>query len=87
MYTNPNKHTVVMDPDVNGKCDLSLSRVFADFAFKVPTDRPPEECIVSPIPDIHVVQRDYQIDQFLLLASDGLYQSLSSEQVMKFILK
>ena len=42
---------------------------------------------VSPIPDIHVVQRDYQIDQFLLLASDDLYQSLSSEQVMKFILK
>ena len=51
------------------------------------TDEPPEEYIMSPIPDIHVIQRDYQTDQFLLLASDGLYQSLSSEQVMKFVLK
>ena len=45
VYTNPNKHIVVMDPDVNGKCDLSLSRAFADFTFKVPTNRPPEEYI------------------------------------------
>ena len=49
MYTNPNKRTVVTDPDVNGKCDLSLSRTFADFAFKVPTDRPPEEYTLYPL--------------------------------------
>ena len=43
--------------------------------------------MVSPIPDIHEIQRDYQADQFLLLASDGIFKSLSSEQVMRFILK
>ena len=87
VHTNPNKHTVIMDPDVDGNCDFSISRALADFAFKVPTDRPPEEYMVCPVPDIHVVQRDYQTDQFLLLASDGIYKSLSSEQVMKFVLK
>ena len=49
VHTNPNKHTVIMDPDVNGKYDLSLSRAFADFAFKVPTDRPPDEYIRYPL--------------------------------------
>ena len=87
VHTNPNRHTVIMDPDVDGNCDFSISRALADFAFKIPTDKQPEEYMVSPIPDIHVVQRDYQADQFLLLASDGIYKSLSSEQVMKFVLK
>ena len=87
VHTNPNRHTVIMDPDVDGNCDFSVSRALADFAFKIPTDKPPEEYMVSPIPDIHVVQRDYQTDQFLLLASDGIYKSLSSEQVKKFVLK
>lgn len=87
VHTNPNRHTVIMDPDVDGNCDFSISRALADFAFKIPTDKPPEEYMVSPIPDIHVVQRDYQADQFLVLASDGIYKSLSSEQVVKFVLK
>ena len=87
VHTNPNRHTVIMDPDVDGNCDFSISRALADFAFKIPTDKPPEEYMVSPIPDIHVIQRDYQTDQFLLLASDGIYKSLSSEQVTMFVLK
>ena len=87
VHTNPNKHTVIMDPDVDGNCDFAVSRAVGDFAFKIPTDKQPEEYMVSPIPDIHEIQRDYQADQFLLLASDGIFKSLSSEQVMRFILK
>ena len=86
VHTNPNKHTVIMDPDITGNCDFSISRALGDFAFKIPTEKPPEEYMVSPIPNVYVVKRDYQADQFLLLASDGIFKSLSSEEVMKFVL-
>ena len=86
VHTNPNKHTVIIDPDLTGNCDFSISRAIGDFAFKIPIDKPPEEYIVSPIPNTHVVKRDYQGDQFLLLASDGIFKSLSSEGVKTFIL-
>ena len=87
VHTNPNKHTVIMDPDLAGNCDFSISRAIRDFAFKVPTDKSPGEYIVSPILDVHVVKRDYQSDQFLLLASDGIFKSLSSEEVLRFVLR
>lgn len=87
VHTNPNQHTVIMDPDVEGNCDFSISRALADFAYKIPSDKPPEEYMVSSTPDIHLVQRDYQADQFLLLASDGIFKSLSSEQVLEFVLR
>ena len=87
VHTNPHKHTVILDPDLNGNCDFSISRAIGDFAFKVPTDKPPVEYIVSPVPDIHVLERNYQEDQFLLLASDGIFKSLSSETVVKFVLR
>ena len=85
IHTNPNKHTVIMDPDVDGNCDFSISRALGDFAFKIPVDKQPDDYIVSPIPNIHTIKRDHQADQFLLLASDGLFKSLSSETVVSIV--
>ena len=87
IHTNPNKHTVIMDPDLTGNCDFSISRALGDFAFKMPADKQLDKYIVLPIPDISIVKRDYQSDQFILLASDGIFKSLSSEEVVRFVLK
>lgn len=88
VHTNPNKHTVIMDPDLTGSYDFSISRALGDFAFKMTVaDKQPDKYIVSPIPNVSIVKRDYQSDQFLLLASDGIFKSLSSEEVVRFVLK
>ena len=87
VHTNPHKHTVILDPDLNGNCDFSISRAIGDFAYKIPTDKQPEEYMVSPVPDSHVLERNYQEDQFVLLASDGVFKSLSSETVVNFVLR
>lgn len=87
IHTNPNKHTVIMDPDLTGNCDFSISRALGDFAFKMPADKQLDKYIVLPIPSINIVKRDHQSDQFILLASDGIFKSLSSEEVVRFIVR
>jgi len=68
-------------PRVNG--DLSLSRALGDLEYK--DDKlPPENHIVSAVPEVRSVARTPQ-DEFLLLACDGIWDVLSSQAAVDFV--
>lgn len=67
---------------VNG--NLALSRAIGDFDFKKSTDLPPEEQIVTAFPDI--IEHDItENDEFVVLACDGIWDCLSSQQVVEVV--
>ena len=68
-----------------GYNNLSVSRTIGDFAYKPPGKLPAQSLPVTPAPDINVVTRDRNGDEFLLIASDGIFKSLTSSQVVDFV--
>ncbi|KAH3677069.1 hypothetical protein WICMUC_001975 [Wickerhamomyces mucosus] len=67
---------------VNG--NLALSRAIGDFDFKKSTDLPAEEQIVTAFPD--VIEHDITSnDEFIVLACDGIWDCLSSQQVVEIV--
>lgn len=73
----------VLGNRVNG--NLALSRAFGDFHYKGNDQLPPEQQIVSPCPDIKTLELNDDVD-FLVLACDGIWDVLSSAEVVEFIL-
>lgn len=73
----------VLGNRVNG--NLALSRAFGDFHYKNNETLPPEQQIVSPCPDIQTLALNDDVD-FLLLACDGIWDVLSSEEVVEFVI-
>jgi len=67
---------------VNG--NLALSRALGDFEFKKNYDLPPEQQIITADPDVtcHEITED---DEFLVVACDGIWDCLSSQQVVDFV--
>ncbi|ONH69670.1 Protein phosphatase 2C 2 [Cyberlindnera fabianii] len=67
---------------VNG--NLALSRAIGDFDFKKSSDLPPEEQIVTAFPDVieHQITND---DEFVVLACDGIWDCLTSQQVVEVV--
>ncbi|KAG9284541.1 hypothetical protein G9A89_014145 [Geosiphon pyriformis] len=69
---------------VNG--NLALSRAVGDFEFKQNTNLPAEEQIVTALPEI----KEFTLNndtEFLVLACDGIWDCLSSQNVISFIRK
>ncbi|KAK4045985.1 Protein phosphatase 2C 2 [Microbotryomycetes sp. JL201] len=67
---------------VNG--NLALSRALGDFEFKQSTHLDPEHQIVTADPDITVHEHDDD-DEFIVIACDGIWDVLSSQQVIDFV--
>jgi len=65
---------------------LSMSRSFGDFDFKSNTDLPSSLQAVTAIPEIYIHERTPN-DAFLLLASDGVWDVMSNEEVASFIVE
>ncbi|KAK2465254.1 hypothetical protein APHAL10511_002608 [Amanita phalloides] len=67
---------------VNG--NLALSRALGDFEFKKNSALSPEQQIITADPDVicHEVTDE---DEFLVLACDGIWDCLTSQQVIDFI--
>ncbi|KAJ7250891.1 PP2C-domain-containing protein [Mycena haematopus] len=67
---------------VNG--NLALSRALGDFEFKKNYNMTPEKQMITADPDItcHDITDE---DEFLVLACDGIWDCLSSQQVVNFI--
>ncbi len=74
----------VMMQRVNGS--LAVSRALGDFDYKRATELPATEQLVSPEPETTVLDRDQEHDQFLLLACDGVFDVMSNEEVIAYIL-
>ena len=83
IHTTPSKHKVILDTEAY--TNLAVSRTLGDFGFKNTPKLPAESQIVSPVPDVTVLERDLKTDEFLLLASDGVFKSLTNSDVIAFV--
>lgn len=73
----------VMMQRVNGS--LAVSRALGDFDYKRSTELKQSEQLVSPEPDMHILDRSKE-DQFLLLACDGVYDVMTNDEIIAFVL-
>ncbi|KAJ3354476.1 Protein phosphatase 2C 2 [Entophlyctis luteolus] len=69
---------------VNG--NLALSRAVGDFEFKQNVNLGPEDQIVTVNPDIEVRQLVVREDDFIVLACDGIWDCMTNEQVVDFVM-
>jgi len=74
---------VTQDGRVNG--GLNLSRAIGDHAYKTNKDLPLSDQMISPVPDVKKLTIDPEKDSFVLLACDGIWNSLSSQETVDFV--
>ena len=70
----------VEDDRVDG--NLALSRAIGDYQYKQKMTLTPQEQAVTAYPDIKEVPRS-EVDQFLIVACDGIWDCLSNEDCIK----
>ncbi|KAF4724520.1 hypothetical protein FOZ63_028415 [Perkinsus olseni] len=63
---------------------LNLSRALGDFVYKRAGELPAEDQKVSPMPDV-VTEEITDEDEFMVLACDGVFELLSSQDVVDFV--
>ncbi|XP_076011762.1 protein phosphatase 1G isoform X2 [Genypterus blacodes] len=73
---------VTIDGRVNG--GLNLSRAIGDHFYKRNKVLPPEEQMISAMPDVKVLTLNEDND-FMVIACDGIWNVLSSQEVVDFI--
>lgn len=73
----------VMIQRVNGS--LAVSRALGDYEYKQVEGKGPCEQLVSPEPEIFVVERELEKDEFVVLACDGVWDVMSNEELCDFI--
>lgn len=69
---------------VNG--GLNLSRAIGDHCYKLNKDFDLKDQIISAMPDVRKITLN-KGDQFMVLACDGIWNSLSSQEVVDFVLE
>jgi len=72
----------VVSHRINGH--LNLSRSLGDLVYKRNVDLSPSEQMVSATPDIVVIER-HPDDEFLLLACDGIWDVLGSQEAVDYV--
>ncbi|XP_006638473.1 protein phosphatase 1G [Lepisosteus oculatus] len=73
---------VTMDGRVNG--GLNLSRAIGDHFYKRNKALPPEEQMISALPDVKVLTLNKDHD-FMVIACDGIWNVMSSQEVIDFV--
>ncbi|CAD7015067.1 probable protein phosphatase CG10417 [Ceratitis capitata] len=73
---------VTLDGRVNG--GLNLSRAIGDHAYKMNLELPAEDQMISALPDVRKLIITPE-DEFMVLACDGIWNYLSSEEVVDFV--
>ncbi|KAG5324941.1 Y0417 phosphatase, partial [Pseudoatta argentina] len=74
---------VTNDGRVNG--GLNLSRALGDHAYKQNMVLPPQEQMISALPDIRHITIDPEKDEFMVLACDGIWNFMTSQNVVQFV--
>merc|ERR1711892_160132 len=74
---------VTPDGRVNG--GLNLSRAIGDHAYKQNKGLPLEDQMISPHPDIRTLDIDPLTDSWMILACDGIWNFMTSQEVVDFI--
>lgn len=65
--------------------DLAVSRGLGDFSYKSNETKPVEQQKVIPEPEILVYPRKHDLDEFLVLACDGVWDVATNEQCSDFV--
>lgn len=73
----------VMIQRVNGS--LAVSRALGDYEYKNVESKGPTEQLVSPDPEITVVERDDN-DQFIILACDGIFDVSTNDELADYLI-
>ncbi|XP_063222631.1 protein phosphatase 1B isoform X3 [Bacillus rossius redtenbacheri] len=73
----------VMIQRVNGS--LAVSRALGDYEYKNVEGRGPCEQLVSPEPEVSVMDWDEGRDEFLVLACDGVWDVMTNEDLCSFV--
>ncbi|KAG1941661.1 protein phosphatase 1G [Pimephales promelas] len=73
---------VTMDGRVNG--GLNLSRAIGDHFYKRNKVLPPEEQMISALPDVKVLTLN-EDHEFMVIACDGIWNVMSSQEVVDFV--
>lgn len=68
---------------VNG--DLAVSRAFGDFSYKTRSDLDPEKQVVTANPDIAIVSREPDNDEFIILACDGIWDVMDNAGICNWM--
>ncbi|CCW72049.1 unnamed protein product [Phytomonas sp. Hart1] len=64
-----------------------MSRAMGDFSYKAKADLDDANQQVIAVPDVVIVERDPEADTFVVLACDGIFDVLSNEQLIDFIVE
>ncbi|XP_013195944.1 probable protein phosphatase CG10417 isoform X2 [Amyelois transitella] len=72
------------DGRING--GLNLSRAIGDHSYKQNKDLGPKEQMITALPDVKTLTIDPEKDQFMVLACDGIWNFMSSQDVCDFVL-
>eukprot|EP00949_MAST-11_sp_MAST-11-sp1_P004264 g4264.t1 len=64
---------------------LAVSRSIGDYYFKQNPELPPEKQLMTAMPDVRVVPRKTEEDEFLLIACDGVWDVFSSEEAVRWV--
>ncbi|XP_068629424.1 protein phosphatase 1G isoform X2 [Battus philenor] len=75
---------VSYDGRING--GLNLSRAIGDHSYKQNKELDAKEQMVTALPDVKTLTIDTSKDQFMVLACDGIWNFMSSQDVCDFIL-
>ncbi|XP_055621467.1 probable protein phosphatase CG10417 [Toxorhynchites rutilus septentrionalis] len=73
---------VTLDGRVNG--GLNLSRAIGDHGYKMNKKLPPEDQMISAMPDIKRIAIEPE-DEFMVLACDGIWNFMTSDDVVEFV--
>ncbi|XP_020277630.1 probable protein phosphatase CG10417 [Pseudomyrmex gracilis] len=74
---------VTSDGRVNG--GLNLSRALGDHAYKKNMVLPPQEQMISALPDVRHITIEPGKDEFMVLACDGIWNFMTSQSVVQFV--
>ncbi|MEN2496240.1 MAG: Protein phosphatase 1B [Marteilia pararefringens] len=88
--SNPEEHSRIVN--AGGRVDreringaLAVSRGLGDIDYKSNSQLDAENQMVSSIPDITIIRRDLTNHKYLVLACDGIWDVVSSEQLSTFV--
>lgn len=72
-------------PDGRVNNGLNLSRAIGDHAYKQNKELSAKEQMITALPDIKTLDIDVKQDDFMILACDGIWNFMSSQEVVDFV--
>ncbi|KAL3109632.1 hypothetical protein niasHT_018830 [Heterodera trifolii] len=75
--------SVSEDGRVNG--GLNLTRAFGDHFYKQTERLPLKDQMITALPDVTVTERHDEADEFLIVACDGIWNSMTSQEACDFV--